>query len=75
MANYSAFKNETMPFATTCMDLEIVKLSEVREGELLRDIFYMWNLKWNDTNEFGYKTETDSENEFMVAGEKDGRKA
>ena len=50
------------------MDLEIVKLSEVREGELLHDIFYMWNLKWNDTNEFGYKTETDSENEFMVAG-------
>ena len=45
MANYSAFKNETMPSATTCMDLEIVKLSEVREAELLRDIFYMWNLK------------------------------
>ena len=30
-------------------------------------------LKSNDTNELPYKTETDSENEFMVAGEKDGR--
>ena len=45
MENYSAFKNETMPFATAWMDLEIVTLSEVREGELLPDIFYMWNLK------------------------------
>ena len=27
-------------------------------------------MKWH---EFAYKTETDSENEFMVAGEKDGR--
>ena len=26
---------------------------------------YMWNLK-NDTNELIYKTETDSENKFMV---------
>ena len=34
-----------MPFATAWMDLEIVTLSEVREGELLYDIFYMWNLK------------------------------
>ena len=73
MENYSAFKNETMSFAATWMDLEIATLSEVREGELLYDIFYMWNLKWNDTNEFAYKTETDAENEFMVAGEKDGR--
>ena len=45
MENYSAFKNETMSFAATWMDLEIVTLSEVREGELLYDIFYMWNLK------------------------------
>ena len=29
-----------------------------REGEILYDIPYMWNLKWNDTNELTYKIET-----------------
>ena len=28
-----------------------------REGELLYDIPYVWNLRRNDTNEFTYKTE------------------
>ena len=32
-----------------------------RERELSYDIAYMWNLKRNDTNEFIYKTETDSQ--------------
>ena len=27
------------------------------EGEILYDIHYMWNLKWNDANEFTYKIE------------------
>ena len=72
MENYSAFKNETMPFATAWMDLEIVTLSEVREGELLYDIFYMWNLKWNGTNDLRTK-QKQTQSEFMVAGEKDGR--
>ena len=31
------------------------------EGEILHDIPYKWNLKKNDTNEFTYKTETDSQ--------------
>ena len=39
------------------MDLEIVTLSEVREGEISYDAPYMWNLKINDT----YKTEADSQ--------------
>ena len=43
-------KNEIMPLIATCMDLEIVILSEVREGEILYDIPYMWNIKRN-----GYK--------------------
>ena len=43
-------KNETMPYAATWLDLEIVILSEVREGEILYDIPYMWNIKRN-----GYK--------------------
>ena len=38
-------------------ELETVILSEVREGEIQRDIPYMWNLKRNDTNELIYKTE------------------
>ena len=40
-----------------------------REGEISYDIFYMRNLKINDTNKLIYKIETDSqtENEAMVA--------
>ena len=63
MEYYSAIKkNELMPFATTWMDLESVILSKSdREGEILYDIPYMWNLKRNDTNEFTYKTERGSQ--------------
>ena len=42
-----------MPFAATWMDLEIIRLSEVkseRERQIPYDITYMWNLKY-DTNE------------------------
>ena len=31
------------------------------EKEISYDITYMWNLKRNDTNEFIYETETDSQ--------------
>ena len=44
------------------MDLEIIILSEVkseRERQILYDITYMWNVKYN-TNEPIYKTETES---------------
>ena len=40
-----------MSFTATLMDVEIVMLSEGREGEILYDILYMQNLKGNDTNE------------------------
>ena len=32
-----------------------------REGEILYDTPYMWNLKRNDLSEHTYKTETDSQ--------------
>ena len=43
-------------------------MKEVRGVEISYYIPYMWNLKGNDTNEFIYRTETDSdsENELMV---------
>ena len=59
-----------MSFTATLMDVEIVMLSEGREGEILYDIIYMQNLKGNDTNELIYKRDTDEqalENELMVA--------
>ena len=54
-------KNEILPFAATWMDLEMIILSKSdRERQILYDIIYMWNLKYN-TNESIYKTETDSQ--------------
>ena len=52
-----------MSFAATWMDIGNVILSEMsdREGEILYDIPYMWNLKRNYTNELIYKTEIDSQ--------------
>ena len=63
MEYYSAIKkNNTMPFVSTWMQLEIITLSEVsqRERQISRDITYVWNLKY-DTNEPIYETETDSQ--------------
>ena len=53
-----------MLFATTCVDLQIIILPEVREKQISYGITYMWNLKRNDTNE---QRHTDLENEHMVA--------
>ena len=46
MEYYSAIKkNQTLPFAATWMNLEIIILSEARERVISYDIAYMWNLK------------------------------
>ena len=43
------------------MELEIIILSKSeRERQILYDITYMWNLKY-DTDELFYETETDSQ--------------
>ena len=41
MRYYSAIKkNEIMPFAATCMDLEIIILSEVSQKQISYDVIY-----------------------------------
>ena len=62
MGYYSAIKkNETMPFAATWMELEIIILNEVSQTE--KDKYHIIHLyveskkKKRDTNELIYKTE------------------
>ena len=49
--------------AATWKDPEMIILNEVSqtEGAISYDIYYMWTLKTNDTNELTYKRETDSQ--------------
>ena len=64
MEYYSAIKkNEITPFAVTWMDLETVILSEVSQTE--KEKYCVISLiceSKKNTNEFIYKTETDSQN-------------
>ena len=62
MEYYSAIKkNETMTFAATLMDLEIIILSEVKlDKDKYHMMSHIWNLKYN-TNELIYETETNSQ--------------
>ena len=53
-------ENELMPSAATWRDLELIILIEVYKRQVSHDTTYRWNLK-NNTNEFIYKTETDSQ--------------
>ena len=46
MEYYSAIKkNESLPFATTWMELECAMLSEIRERQIY-DFTHMWNLRY-----------------------------
>ena len=55
-------KNDIMPFAVTCMDLDYHTKwrKSGRERQIPYDITYMWTLKYN-TNEHIYESETDSQ--------------
>ena len=42
---YSVIKKETLPFATTWMDLDRFMLSEIRQRQILYVLTDMWTLK------------------------------
>ena len=52
MQDYSAIKDEIMPFAATWLDLEIIILSEGSQRQIPYDIASMQNLKNGDMNLF-----------------------
>ena len=52
MQDYSAIKNEIMPFAATWLDFEIIILSEGSQRQIPYDIASMRNLKHGDMNLF-----------------------
>ena len=64
-------KNEVMPSAATCKDLEVIILSEGSQTE--KDKYGMISLMWNikyDTNKRISKTDsTDIENKLMFSKE------
>ena len=58
MEYYSTIeKNKIMPIAVTWMDLEVVILSELSQRQMLYDITYPWDLKY-DTNELICETDS-----------------
>ena len=61
MEYYSAIKkNEITSCAAIWRDLEsVILVKSDREGGILYNIPYKWNLKRNDTNELTYKTGRD----------------
>ena len=61
-------KDRIMPFAATQMNLEIVKLSEVRQRQVSYDVTYMWNLKqgYKWTSPQNRNRVTDVENKLIV---------
>ena len=50
-----------MPFAATCIDLEIITLNEARQKQISCDITYKWKLIKMVKKEIIYKTETHSQ--------------
>ena len=68
MQCYSAItKNGIVPFAVTWMNPEMIMLNELVRKQILYDITYMWNLKYN-TNQYIYKQNTDSQTKRKGVG-------
>ena len=65
-------KSEIMALVTTCMDLEIVILSEVREGEISYDILYMQNPKKSIQMNLFTKQKESQRTKLWLLGRKDG---
>ena len=56
---YSAIKkNEILPFATTCIDLEGIMLSEMSQTE--KDKYCIFTYTWNVKNKMNEYNKTDS---------------
>ena len=62
MEYYSAIKNEILPFATMWMDLESIRLSEMRQRKTNTWCYHLFveSEKWNKYME---QMETDSQTE------------
>ena len=58
--NPATKKNEIMRFAATRMGLEVIILSEVREGQIPHGAASVWDLKY-DANELVCETDSDSQ--------------
>ena len=61
-------KNAIIPFAAMWMDLEIIRLSQVRETHMSYDITFMWNQKKKNTNELTYKIVRKKTNLWLPKG-------
>ena len=67
MKYYSAInKNKIMPFAATCMDLEIIILSEIGQTEKDWCHLYMESKKWYKWNLQKRNSLTDIENKLTA---------
>ena len=55
-------KKQIMPFITTWMDLEVITLREINQRKTNIRLYCLYvESRTNDTNEFVYKTGTDSQ--------------
>ena len=68
MVNKYIKKNEKLPFAAKCMDLEIIILSEVRQRKRNIMIPLLCGILKNDTNEFILKTDWKTNNLRLPKG-------
>ena len=59
---FSHKKKQTLPCATTWMNIEDIMLSEIRESKILYDLTLVWNLKNKQTN----KNLINTENRLVV---------